>query len=79
MPDVWQTMKCPECIAAGTPSRVYTDGCSRTLLAYRRYYDEDGVYHDHDPNTVTEYFYCSNKHVWQVKGKRPCPSCGAKA
>lgn len=68
-------MKCPECVEAGLRSTVRDQGGMVTLVGYHPYYDEDGLYHSHDPNTRTTIFVCSNKHSWIVKSKSPCPNC----
>jgi hypothetical protein len=56
-------MKCPECVENGQTSKLYTNGNSSTLLGWTSpYYDEDGQYHSHNPNTVTSYYSCSKGH-----------------
>ena len=69
-------MKCEECVEAGLKSRVTGGGGSRTLLGHSPYYDEDGIYHNHDPNTITRSYSCSNGHRWVTKGKGECPADG---
>lgn len=68
-------MRCPECIAEGERSRLTSGGGMTTLLGYRPYYDEDGVYHDHDPNTTTTGYSCSRGHKFTIRTKRSCPNC----
>lgn len=71
-------MKCSACVAAGKRSRVYIHGGRSTLMSAAisaAHYDEDGVYHRHDPN-YTDYAYsCSNGHKWTVRKYSKCPSC----
>lgn len=66
---------CPECAATGLKSRVFSDDSGwRTLMAgQQRYWDEDGVYHDHDPNDPDTYrFRCSNKHSFTMPALKEC-------
>lgn len=68
-------MKCPVCEKEQLKSYVYPGTGSTTLLGHRPYYDEDGNYHYHDPNTTTVRYNCSNGHAWREQSKRRCPSC----
>lgn len=68
-------MRCPECVANDQRSTVYAPSAGRsTLMAGQRFYDEDGTLHDHDPNTTTYSFACSNGHSWVESEKRACPA-----
>lgn len=68
-------MKCSECAEASQVSKVFSRGSTSTLLGYSgSYWDEDGVRHDHDPNTITSGFECGRGHLWAVKSKRRCPA-----
>jgi hypothetical protein len=67
-------MKCPECRAKGVKSTVSVLGTSVTLLSYTPYYDAEGVFHRHDPNTQTSGYRCSNGHHWSEKSLSPCPA-----
>ena len=70
-----KTVKCQECVDSGQRSKVYGgDICSRTLMGYHSYYDEDGARHSHDPNISSYFFRCSNGHTWQKKVTTPCPA-----
>lgn len=65
-------LKCPECVKNGRRSRV-TIGTGITTLAYSPpFYDEDGRYHAHDPNTTTVYYSCSNGHIWIDSRRSKC-------
>lgn len=66
-------MKCPTCVEEGTRSIVYDRGSSITLLGHRPFYDEDGVYHNHNPNNITTVYGCSNGHRFSTKHKPDCP------
>jgi hypothetical protein len=68
-------MICPKCKELGQKSHVYEEGGFKTLMGHQPYYNEDGVYHNHDPNRVKESFSCSEGHRIFVKRKDPCPSC----
>ena len=68
-------MKCPECVKNGDRSTVYPKGGSTTCLGYAPYYDEDGNYHNHDPNHTNYSYECSNGHEWHEKVYRSCSSC----
>jgi hypothetical protein len=49
---------------------------TRTLAYAAPFYDEDGVYHDHDPNVSSSTLTCSNGHKWAESSKSPCPAPG---
>ena len=67
-------MRCPTCVDQDRTSRVYPRGASKTLMYFSPYYDEEGEYHHHDNNTVTESFRCSNGHEWTAERRDPCPN-----
>ncbi len=67
-------MKCPECIETDQQSNVYPGSTTVTLMGYQTYYDEDGVYHHHDPNRHTTGYSCSNGHQWQKSVAPQCPA-----
>jgi len=69
------TMKCPKCQEEGKKSTVQSLGGRKTLLGWGPKYDEEGVFHSHDPNTCTSYYKCSNGHEFIVQGKPLCPNC----
>lgn len=69
-------MKCPECVKAGTPSRVLVGGSSSTCMYCAPHYDEEGVYHFHDANTITSHYSCSNGHSWTTGHRGKCPVKG---
>jgi len=69
-------MKCPKCIKLGMKSKIYGGGCGMTTLAYYApWHDEEGVYHNHDNNTTTMEYTCSNNHSWTEKTTGQCPNC----
>ena len=67
-------MKCPHCVAEEKKSLVYCGGSSITLAYYSPFYDEDGVYHRHDENTINTAYWCSRGHQWSANSKYPCPA-----
>ena len=66
-------MRCPECETSGTKSKVFPQGGTVTLLGFEPFYDEDGNYHRHDPNTITSGYRCSEGHSWTSRRKAACP------
>ncbi len=69
-------MKCPECVEEGIKSRVMPGSGSVTLAYYQPFYDEDGIYHNHDGNTTFIPYTCSNGHSWEESSRGSCPNCG---
>lgn len=69
-------MICAECRKAGEKSQVFIGGRYSTLMNGSQYWDEDGILHDHDPNTYTTTYACSKGHRWQTNEVKPCPGCG---
>ena len=63
-------MKCPECDA----TRVYDLGSRSTLMGFTDYY-ENGLFHSHNPNIITNLYKCSNGHVFEIKYRTKCCSC----
>lgn len=68
-------MKCPVCVEQGLKSKLYGGGGSRTLMSWQPYHDEDGTYHNHDPNRGTYHYECSNGHALQMNVLDKCPGC----
>jgi hypothetical protein len=71
-------MKCKQCQEANLRSKVYIGGQTTTCIGFSYYYDEDGKLHDHDPNTITTSYSCSNGHNWVEETKSECISCKKK-
>lgn len=68
-------MKCPKCVEDGERSTL-TGGVGTTTLMYAApFYDEDGNYHDHNPNATTTSYQCSRGHRITVTTHRRCGSC----
>lgn len=68
-------MKCPVCEGEGQTSKVYPDGFgSTTAMLGETYWDEEGVWHSHDPNTSSEGYSCSRGHIWTVVQQQACPA-----
>ena len=68
-------MRCPECVKLEQKSIVYPGLTVVTAMGWTPYYDEDGQYHNHDPNWRTTGFRCSEGHTWQTSSLKPCPNC----
>ena len=68
-------MICPVCKEQGKESFVYPGMGSTTLMYCQPYYDKKGVYHDHDSNTRSYSYSCSNRHSWGTISTGQCPNC----
>lgn len=68
-------MKCPECEKPGLKSTLREVGGFSTAMYCEPWYDEDGNYHNHDLNTHTSHYTCSNGHRLAVSKTPKCPSC----
>ena len=55
-------MKCPICIQLELKSTLNVGSSWSTVMNWQPYYDEEGNYHDDDPNTITTDYRCSNDH-----------------
>ena len=73
-------MRCPVCVEQGQTSTVFVPtGGVVTLMLGQRYYDEQGRYHDHDPNSHTYSYSCSNEHRWVETIYDLCLNCDFNA
>ncbi len=63
---------CPGCKKQGLKSKVYPGLSSTTLAYYPPFYDEEGNYHNHDGNTTTTEYTCSNGHKWTEETTGSC-------
>lgn len=61
---------CPVCVQQGRKSCVYQGGSTCTLMGWTPYYDEDGVWHNENPNVTTTHWSCSNGHTWITRDGR---------
>lgn len=69
-------MTCKQCLKEGLISKLYPPQVfESTLMSSQPFYDESGVYHDHDGNTTFGDWSCSNGHKWTQVKKSKCPSC----
>ena len=66
-------MICPICKFKKIKSIVKPHGGSSTAMYCSPYYDENGNYHNHDLNIISESYSCSNSHHWVLKFHNPCP------
>lgn len=71
-------MKCPECVKENKKSIIYVGSITRTMMGSRPYYDENGIYHDHDYNSSMIEHSCSNKHSWNEIYKSNWSCCERK-
>lgn len=66
-------MKCPVCESQGLKSKVYGgDSCISTCMGFQSFYDEEGRYHRHDPNSHFSPMHCSNGHKFGVSASSRC-------
>lgn len=65
-------MRCPECEKEGEKSLVYADGSMMTAVYLPPFYDEEGRYHHHDPNSHSTTFTCSLGHKWSESKVNKC-------
>lgn len=68
-------MKCPMCEEEEQRSTVTIGAVFSTCMYNAPFYDEDGRYHNHDPNSSTQHFSCSRGHDFSKSLTSPCPSC----
>lgn len=68
-------MKCPVCEQQGKKSTLRGGGSFTTCMCGETYWDEDGKYHNHDPNRISTGYHCSNGHEFSVSSRSPCQSC----
>jgi hypothetical protein len=69
-------MICEECKKEGKKSTVRLGRCTATLMGFDPYWDKEGVYHDHDGNTLMTDYRCSNGHSWcEISKPNKCPGC----
>jgi len=61
---------CPICERMSLKSQVYTGGTIGTLMGWMPYYDEDGNYHNEDPNKYTTHYSCSQGHGFTEEQQR---------
>jgi hypothetical protein len=59
----------------GRESKIYIREGSSTLIGSQPFYDEKGIYHDHNPNSYIQHYACSNGHHWIESVKVQCPNC----
>lgn len=68
-------MQCVKCKTEGKRSQVYPGMCAVTCMGFQTYYDEDGMFHSHDPNWYTTDYKCSEGHEWTTTIQKGCPNC----
>lgn len=66
-------MICNTCKDTGLKSRVFPVASEYVFVTpQERYFDENGVWHNHDSNETVETFKCSNDHTWEVRKTAKC-------
>ncbi len=68
-------MICSKCVEEGTKSRITPGIGSSTCMYCAPFYDEEGVYHNHDYNTIRYTYSCSEGHYWTESRNTQCPNC----
>lgn len=72
-----QLLFCKQCENEGETSTITGNGYgTSTLMDWYPSYDEQGRYHSHNPNWHTSSWRCSRGHVFTVRSKNGCSSCG---
>lgn len=66
-------MICPICKVIGLKSTLRNTGEMTTCMAYFPFYDEDGNYHRHNSNDISNDYFCSNGHRFYIITKENCP------
>jgi len=68
-------MKCEKCVSEGEQSSIQAPaGGVSTAIASAPYYDNEGIYHHHDPNSFTSAYSCSRGHRWVRSTRSGCPA-----
>lgn len=65
-------MICKECQAQGLKSTITLNFNIATAAHYPAYYDENGLYHNHDWNKTTSCHTCSNGHDINIVQYKSC-------
>jgi hypothetical protein len=68
-------VKCSECQKRRERRYIYIEGSSVTNMAIDEYYDEDGHFHRHDPNTILTKYSGSKGRSWSDKYQHECSTC----
>lgn len=70
-------MKCKQCEVEGEKSVVHVGPAFTTLMAGQEFYDEEGRWHNHDPNITTQSYRCSQGHSWSEDRRSKCRACSS--
>lgn len=68
-------MFCNKCLEEGETSIITPSGSTSTLMYSDPYYDTEGLYHYHDPNTHSSNYRCSRGHKFFINLTRGCENC----
>ena len=69
-------MRCFYCQQEGKKSTLNPGPQSTTCMSCPSYFDEEGVWHNHDSNQLTTCYTCSNGHAYKEVTYRVCPAKG---
>jgi hypothetical protein len=69
--------KCPACQELGLTSRVnVTESDVKSSIEETEcFFDEFGLYHEHNPDPIWLEFHCSNGHSGSITPCSCCPHC----
>jgi hypothetical protein len=70
-----EVMTCPHCDENCGSSKVTAEIGEGTTMGWFPFYDEQGLYHSHDPNKYIIHYSCTNQHYWTEQKKLSCPNC----
>ncbi len=66
---------CRTCASEGLKSTVTPGPTFTTDMLCQPFYDEAGLYHDHDANLQSTEYWCSRGHRWTEQRHAKCPTC----
>ena len=68
----YKIKRCGLCMVDNKKSKIEIGPSHMTQMGIKRFYDEEGWYHVHDPNIETTNYYCSNGHEWTEQNQNKC-------
>jgi hypothetical protein len=68
-------MICEQCKLEGKTSTIQVGPTSSTCVYSPAFYDERGRLHQHDANSHTTQYVCSNGHHFSKTERYTCPLC----
>lgn len=67
-------MICPVCVSQSLLSRVRVSHAETLASQIDAFWDETGIYHEHDSSPTITVYECSKGHKFKDVVKRPCPA-----